>query len=81
MYQTGYHATGYYETGYYLPGGVIIEPPSGGGGTVGGRGPGAEPSPRPSIDKNEPLYLAQALQEDEELLIIIKSFVETIRWH
>jgi len=79
MYQTGYHETGYHATDYYLRGAVdIVLPPSGGGGS--GAGPGSVPSPRPSVDKNEPLYLIQALQEDEELLLIIKSFVETIRW-
>jgi hypothetical protein len=80
MYQTGYHATGYHETGYYIPGSAdIILPPGGGGGSVSA--PGTRFNQAPSVDKNEPLYLTQALQEDEELLIIIKSFVETIRWH
>ena len=65
---------------FCLDGSVEITPP-GGGGTGPGIGPGALPSPRPSVNKDEPLYLAQALQEDEELIIILKAFVETIRWH
>lgn len=58
---------------------LIIQQP-GGGGTGIGHGPGALPSPKPSIG-DEPLYLAQALQEDEELILILKTFVETIKWH
>ena len=82
MYGTGYHATGYHATGYYLPGSVVIEPPSGGGGSSGVGMPGQDYfNQSPSVKKNKRSYLAQALQEDEELLIIIKSFVETIRWH
>jgi hypothetical protein len=86
MYQTGYHATGYYSTDYYIHGVVLppVAPGGGGGHSAGpghGHGPGALPSPRPSIDKNQPLYLQQALQEDEELILILKAFTEVIRWH
>lgn len=80
MYQTGYHSTGYYATGYYVPDAVIIETPTGGGG--GTSFPGYNvPSPRPSIDKHEPLYLAQALQEDEEMIILLKALAEVVTWH
>ena len=67
----------------YFPPGVIgdqIPPPTGGGGGTGA-GPGAFRSPRPTVDKNEPLYLTQALQEDEELILILKAFTEVIQWH
>jgi len=57
-------------------------PPSGGGGGSGpGVGPGDYYNQAPSVRKNEPLYLAQALQEDEELIMIMKAFVETVTWH
>lgn len=58
----------------------LIQLPSDGGG---GSAPviGTRFNQAPSVKNNEPLLLAQALQEDEELLIILKAFVETIRWH
>lgn len=81
MYQTGYHATGFHATDYYLQGQVVIPPPTGGGGS----GPATGHShfnQAPDTRKNkEPLLLAQALQEDEELIIMIKAFAETITWH
>jgi len=82
MFDTGYHATGFHATGYHLRGAVIIEPPvvGGGGGTRGGP-VGTRFNQAPPQRKGEPLLLAQALQEDEELLIILRAFVETIRWH
>lgn len=56
-------------------------PPVGGGRSSGPSvGPGDFFNQAPSIKKKEPLYLQQAIQEDEELMIIIKAFVETIRW-
>ena len=63
---------------FCLDGAVIIAPPGGGGGVSA---PGTHFNQAPSVKKNEPLMLAQALQEDEELIIILKAFVETIRWH
>jgi hypothetical protein len=81
MYQTGYHATDYYATDYYLHGQVVEVPVGGGGGGTQGSGPGFAPSPRPSIDKIQPLLLAQARQEDEDLIYILKAFTEVTRWH
>lgn len=78
MYQTGYHATGYHETGYYLPVDVIIPPPSGGGGG-GVSAPGFNQAP--SVKKDRELYIDQAHNEDEELIILLKAFAEVIQWH
>ena len=57
---------------------VVLILPGGGGVSA----PGTHFNQAPSVKKKgEPLLLMQALQEDEELLIILKSFVEIIRWH
>ncbi len=57
---------------------VIIPPPTGGGGSLPGQSFNQAPDTRNKVD---PLMAAQILQEDEELLIMIKAFAETIRWH
>jgi hypothetical protein len=65
---------------FCLDGEFEIPLPRGGGGSVG-HGPEFRPSPRPPVDKNEPIFLAQALQEDEELVLMLKAFVEVTQWH
>lgn len=71
----------------FWPGGIddsVAEiPPTGGGGSGPGIGlPGENYyNQAPAIKRDEPLELQQALQEDEELIIMLKAFVETIRWH
>ena len=65
---------------FCLEGAVVEVPASGGGG--GYSFPGVNlPSPKPSIDKDEPLFLAQALQEDEEMIILLKALAEVVTWH
>ena len=66
--------------GLFCQPGQVVVPRPGGGGTQGS-GPGFGPSPRPSVDKIEPLLLAQAMQEDEELIYILKEFIEVTQWH
>lgn len=59
---------------------IIPTPPRGGGGSVGA--PGTRFNQAPDTRRNkEPLHLQQALQEDEELIILIKAFAEVIQWH
>jgi hypothetical protein len=68
----------------YFPPGVIGDqiPPTPGGGGGGSSGVvGTKFNQAPPVAKKEPLYLAQALQEDEELLLILKAFTEVITWH
>ena len=84
MYQTGYHATGYHATPYYQPEVLIVIPPVGGGGSGGGPSvglPGENYYNQAPPQYKDPLLLEQALQEDEEMLLMIKAFVETIQWH
>jgi hypothetical protein len=57
----------------------IIIPP-GGGGSVGSGVSHFNQAPNTKV-KKRPIMLAQAKQEDEELIMIIKAFVETVRWH
>lgn len=82
MYQTGYHATGYHATGYHLRGLQVVIPPTGGGGgsgpSVGLPGENYYNQSPPRERKND-LFLQQAMQEDEEMLLMIKAFVETIQ--
>lgn len=81
MYQTGYHATGYYATPYYQPEVIVVIPPVGGGGSGPGVGlPGENYfNQAPPRQRDNDLFLQQALQEDEEMLLMIKAFVETIQ--
>ena len=81
MYQTGYYATGYHATDYYLRGAVVIPPVTGGGGGTGVSAPGSHfnQAPPKYRDPRDLLNLEQALQEDAEMLLIIKAFVETIQ--
>ena len=59
-----------------------VVPPRGGGGTSIGLPGRSHFNQAPSTkDKIDPLMMQQILQEDEELLIMIKAFAETIRWH
>jgi hypothetical protein len=62
------------------PGEVIIQPPIGGGGSGPGVGlPGENYFNQAPPIYRDPLLLEQALQEDEEMLLMIKAFVETIQ--
>ena len=67
MFQTGYHATAYHATGYYLDG--VVEPEI----------PARRKSRKHGIFYDD--QYAQALREDDELLILCKSFIEIIRCH
>lgn len=81
MFAPRYFAPTYFGPRYWPPDFIQVEiPRPGGGGTGPGVGPGAQRSPRPSV-RDEPLFLQQALQEDEDLIILIKAFAEVIQWH
>ena len=60
---------------------AIVPPVVGGGATVGLPGRDYFNQAPDTRDKIDPLMMQQILQEDEELLIMIKAFAETIRWH
>lgn len=83
MHLTGYHATGYHATPYYRPEVQVIIPPVGGGGSGGGPSVGLPGesyfNQAPPRQRDNDLFLQQAIQEDEEMLLMIKAFVETIQ--
>ncbi len=60
---------------------IIPTPPRGGGGTGAGPGDYYNQAPDTRRKTDEPLLLAQARQEDEELIILLKAFAEVIQWH
>ncbi len=70
--------------GLFCQPGQIVIPPVGGGGSGGGPSvglPGENYYNQAPPQYKDPLLLEQALQEDEEMLLMIKAFVETIQWH
>ena len=82
MFAPSYFAVRHFGPRHFAPGVEVTLPPiGGGGGGTQGSGPGFAPSPRPSVDKRPPLLLAQAMQEDEELIMILKEFIEVTQWH
>lgn len=67
--------------GLFCQPGQIVIPPVGGGGSGPGVGlPGENYfNQAPPRQRDNDLFLQQALQEDEEMLLMIKAFVETIQ--
>lgn len=61
------------------PGQVVVPPVVGGGGSTSA--PGTHFNQAPDTRKKSPLLLAQALREDEELIMILKEFIEVTQWH
>lgn len=80
MFANPYFSQQYFSESYFPPlvDVVIPTPPRGGGGT-GPSGPSYNQSPSVIGDKR--LYIDQALNEDEELIILLKAFAEVIQWH
>lgn len=59
-----------------------IQPPTGGGGSGPGIGlPGENYYNQAPPRIKDPNKYEQALQEDEEMLMIFKSIIELIEWH
>jgi hypothetical protein len=66
--------------GMFCLDGAVVEPPvTGGGGTTSAPGTHFNQAPPKYRDPRDLLNLEQALQEDEEMLLMIKAFVETIQ--
>lgn len=80
MFAPSYFGVQHFAPNYFPPAAIGTIPPVSGGGGTQGSGPGFAPSPRPPVDRT-PLYLAQAMQEDEELIMILKEFIEVTQWH
>lgn len=65
---------------FCLPDSIPPQPPTGGGGSSSA--PGTKYNQAPSTRKDkQTLLLAQAMREDEELIYILKEFIEVTRWH
>lgn len=81
MFANSYFAGPYYSDSYFPPLEVVDIPPpvAGGGGSSAGVGYSHYNQAPDTREYKPKLLLKQAMQEDEEMLLMIKAFVETIQ--
>lgn len=81
MFAPAYFGERHFSPRYFGPGVdvVIPTPPRGGGGTSSA--PGTKYNQAPDTRETRRSYLAQARQEDEDLIYLLQAFAEVIKWH
>lgn len=82
MFANPYFSQQYFTESYFPPL-VDVEiplPPRGGGGTTGA-GPGDHFNQAPDTRERKRDFLAQARQEDKDMIVLLKAFAEVISWH
>lgn len=81
MFAPSYFGVRHFGPRHFPPGAesVILPPVAGGGGSSAGIGHSHYNQAPDTREYKPKLLLKQAMQEDEEMLLMIKAFVETIQ--